>query len=107
MSSNYHLEVNPRYACQDGKKMESGYQRTMDDTLPSGGRRRNKVELETNSLFWKKYAFVETHSDVGIYDRVVIQDLLKEVAQTQQVDASAQKRFKGNRDTTGISHHGN
>jgi hypothetical protein len=34
-------------------------------------------------------------SDVGNYDRVVIQDLLKEVAQTQQVDAAAQKRFKG------------
>lgn len=35
------------------------------------------------------------NSDVGNYDRVVIQDLLKEVAQTQQVDAAAQKRFKG------------
>lgn len=40
---------------------------------------------------------MELLSDVGNYDRVVIQDLLKEVAQTQQVDASAQKRFKGNR----------
>lgn len=39
--------------------------------------------------------FTFLDSDVGNYDRVVIQDLLKEVAQTQQVDASAQKRFKG------------
>lgn len=35
-----------------------------------------------------------TPSDVGNYDRVVIQDLLKEVAQTQQVDSSARQRFK-------------
>ena len=35
-----------------------------------------------------------TPSDVGSFDRVVIQDLLKEVAQTQQVDQSARQRFK-------------
>ncbi|KAF2839673.1 P-loop containing nucleoside triphosphate hydrolase protein [Patellaria atrata CBS 101060] len=35
-----------------------------------------------------------TPSDVGNYDRVVIQDLLKEVAQTQQVDLGAKQRFK-------------
>ena len=35
-----------------------------------------------------------TPSDVGNYDRVVVQDLLKEVAQTQQVDQSARQRFK-------------
>ena len=31
---------------------------------------------------------------MGNYDRVVIQDLLKEVAQTQQVDQGARQRFK-------------
>jgi DNA polymerase III delta prime subunit len=35
-----------------------------------------------------------TPSDVGNYDRVVIQDLLKEVAQTQQLDLAAKQRFK-------------
>lgn len=35
-----------------------------------------------------------TPSDVGNYDRVVVQDLLKEVAQTQQVDTQARQRFK-------------
>ena len=35
------------------------------------------------------------HSDVGIYDRLVIQDLIKEAAQTQQVDSSAKRTFKG------------
>ncbi|KAF7507476.1 hypothetical protein GJ744_010407 [Endocarpon pusillum] len=35
-----------------------------------------------------------TPSDVGNHDRVVIQELLKEVAQTQQVDLNARQRFK-------------
>lgn len=35
-----------------------------------------------------------TPSDVGNYDRVVIQSLLKEVAQTQQVDVGAKQKFK-------------
>lgn len=35
-----------------------------------------------------------TPSDMGNQDRVVIQDLLKEIAQTQQVDFSAKKKFK-------------
>ncbi|KAI9718243.1 MAG: hypothetical protein M1812_004233 [Candelaria pacifica] len=35
-----------------------------------------------------------TPSDVANYDRVVVQDLLKEVAQTQQVDLAARQRFK-------------
>ena len=34
-----------------------------------------------------------TPSDVGNYDRVVIQELLKEIAQTQQVDLNAKQRF--------------
>jgi replication factor C subunit 3/5 len=35
-----------------------------------------------------------TPADVGNYDRAVVQDLLREVAQTQQVDVSAKQRFK-------------
>lgn len=31
---------------------------------------------------------------MGIYDRAVVQDLIKEVAQTQQIDANAKHRFK-------------
>ncbi len=34
-------------------------------------------------------------SEVGSYDRVVIQEIIKEIAQTQQVDVSAKHRFKG------------
>lgn len=35
-----------------------------------------------------------TNSDVGIYDRVVIQQLIKDIAQTQNVDSNAKKPFK-------------
>lgn len=34
-------------------------------------------------------------SDVGIYDRVVIQELLKTMAQSHQLESSCQKDFKG------------
>ena len=34
-------------------------------------------------------------SEAGIQDRVVIQELLKTVAQTNQLDSSTQKDFKG------------
>lgn len=34
-------------------------------------------------------------SDVGIYDRVVVQEIIKELAQTQQIDKS-KRPFKGN-----------
>ncbi|CAJ0757507.1 13099_t:CDS:10 [Entrophospora sp. SA101] len=33
-------------------------------------------------------------SDVGIHDRIVIQQLIKDIAQTQQIDASARHKFK-------------
>lgn len=36
-----------------------------------------------------------SYSDAGNYDRIVIQELLKEIAQTQQVDLNAKQRFKG------------
>lgn len=34
-------------------------------------------------------------SDAGIYDRIIIQDLIKEVAQTKQLDMQAARNFKG------------
>ncbi|KAL8740264.1 MAG: hypothetical protein Q9190_007012 [Brigantiaea leucoxantha] len=50
-------------------------------------------KLEFN-IIASVYHLEITPSDVGNYDRVVVQDLLKEVAQTQQVDQSARQRFK-------------
>lgn len=35
------------------------------------------------------------NSDLGNYDRAVVQEVLKDIAQTQQVDLNARKRFKG------------
>jgi len=34
-------------------------------------------------------------SDVGIYDKVVVMELVKSAAQTQQLDSSGQRDFKG------------
>ncbi|KAK8087062.1 hypothetical protein PG994_002036 [Apiospora phragmitis] len=50
-------------------------------------------KLEFN-IVTSVYHLEITPSDVGNYDRVVVQDLLKEVAQTQQVDQSARQKFK-------------
>lgn len=50
-------------------------------------------KLEFNVVS-SNYHLEITPSDVGNYDRVVVQDLLKEVAQTQQVDLAARQRFK-------------
>ncbi|WVF72012.1 hypothetical protein IAT40_006824 [Kwoniella sp. CBS 6097] len=50
-------------------------------------------KLDVN-VVQSNYHIELTPSDVGIYDRVVIQDILKEIAQTQQVDLNAKQRFK-------------
>ena len=35
-------------------------------------------------------------SDVGIYDRVVVQELIKNVASMDQIDTGCQRKFKVN-----------
>ncbi|CAI5448429.1 unnamed protein product [Caenorhabditis angaria] len=50
-----------------------------------------KLEIQTVS---SNYHIELTPSDVGIYDRVVVQDIVKEMAQTSQIDSGAQKPFK-------------
>jgi replication factor C subunit 3/5 len=67
VQSNYHIELTPSYVAED------------DARCPPG-----KLTLA-----------IRRHSDVGMYDRVVIQDILKEIAQTQQVDLNAKQKFKG------------
>ena len=54
----------------------------------------SKRKLDVN-IVQSNFHIELTPSDVGNYDRVVIQDLLKEIAQTQQVDLNAKQRFKG------------
>lgn len=52
---------------------------------------RRKIEV---NLISSNYHIELTPSDAGIYDRLIIQDILKEIAQTQQVDQNAAHRFK-------------
>lgn len=46
------------------------------------------------TIVQSNYHLEITPADTGNYDRVIIQDLLKEIAQTAQVDAAAKQRFK-------------
>ncbi|KAI0749444.1 P-loop containing nucleoside triphosphate hydrolase protein [Daedaleopsis nitida] len=52
-----------------------------------------KRKLDVN-IVQSNYHIEITPSEVGNYDRVVIQEILKEIAQTQQVDLNAKQRFK-------------
>lgn len=52
---------------------------------------KRKVEITTIA---SNYHIEVNPSDVGIYDRVVIQELLKTVAQAQQLESSSQREFK-------------
>lgn len=56
-------------------------------TTPS----KKKVEISTIA---SNYHIEVNPSDAGIYDRVVIQDLIKTVAQSHQLDSVSQKEFK-------------
>ncbi len=58
---------------------------------PTAGSSARKLEF---NIVASVYHLEITPADVGNYDRVVVQQLLKEVAQTQQVDAAARQRFK-------------
>lgn len=59
----------------------------MNFTTPSN----KKLEIMTVS---SNYHIEVNPSDVGIYDRVVVMDLIKNVAQTHQLDVSGQREFK-------------
>ncbi|KAK9891042.1 hypothetical protein WA026_013370 [Henosepilachna vigintioctopunctata] len=59
----------------------------MTFTTPSN----KKLEIGTVS---SNHHIEVNPSDVGIYDRVVIMNIIKNVAQTQQLDLSGQKSFK-------------
>jgi len=53
----------------------------------------SRRKLDVN-VVQSNYHIEITPSEVGNYDRVVIQELIKEIAQTQQVDLNAKQRFK-------------
>lgn len=70
-----------------GSGVERLRQENMSFTTPS----KKKLEIITVS---SNYHIEVNPSDVGIYDRVVIMDLVKNVAQTHQLDSSGQREFK-------------
>ncbi|KAF5340887.1 hypothetical protein D9758_012175 [Tetrapyrgos nigripes] len=53
----------------------------------------SKRKIEVN-IVQSNFHIEITPSEAGNYDRLVIQELLKEIAQTQQVDLNAKQRFK-------------
>ncbi|GAA6001358.1 replication factor C subunit 5 [Rhodotorula paludigena] len=53
----------------------------------------SKRKLDVN-IVQSNYHIEITPSDLGNYDRSVVQEVLKDIAQTQQVDLNARKRFK-------------
>lgn len=59
----------------------------MNFTTPSN----KKLEIMTIS---SNYHIEVDPSDVGIYDRIVVMDLIKQIAQTSQLDATGQREFK-------------
>lgn len=59
----------------------------MNFTTPSN----KKLEIMTIN---SNYHIEVNPSDVGIYDRVVVMDLIKTVAQTHQLDVNGQREFK-------------
>lgn len=54
---------------------------------------KKKIEMSTIA---SNFHIEVNPSDAGIYDRIVIQELIKTVAQTNQLDTNVQKDFKGN-----------
>lgn len=53
----------------------------------------SRRKLDVN-VVQSNYHIELTPSDVGMYDRTVVTEVIKEIAQTQQVDLAAKKRFK-------------
>uniref|UniRef100_A0A1A8RFH9 Replication factor C (Activator 1) 3 n=1 Tax=Nothobranchius rachovii TaxID=451742 RepID=A0A1A8RFH9_9TELE len=54
----------------------------------------SKKKIEINTIA-SNYHLEVNASDAGNQDRVVIQELIKTVAQSQQIQSSTQKNFKG------------
>lgn len=54
----------------------------------------SKKTIEMTTLA-SNYHIEINASDAGIYDRIVIQEMIKNIAQTNQLNSVAQKSFKG------------
>ena len=54
----------------------------------------NLIGIEITTIV-SNYHIEINPSDAGIYDRIVIQESIKNIAQTNQIDSNQQKMFKG------------
>ncbi|KAA8565065.1 hypothetical protein EYC84_010824 [Monilinia fructicola] len=75
-------------------KNSTGPRSKKSRSIPASFNSRLRRASSSSNIVSSLYHLEITPSDVGNYDRVVISELLKEVAQTQQVDQSAKQRFK-------------
>ncbi|XP_017877581.1 replication factor C subunit 3 [Ceratina calcarata] len=69
----------------------NGAEKLKTDTMTFETPSKKKLEITTIS---SNYHIEVNPSDVGIYDRVVVMDLIKMIAQTHQIDPSGQREFK-------------
>ncbi|KAL0275376.1 UNVERIFIED_CONTAM: hypothetical protein PYX00_003237 [Menopon gallinae] len=69
----------------------SGVERLRMENVSFQTPSNKKIDIMTIS---SNYHIEVNPSDVGIYDRVVVMDLIKNTAQTHQLDASGQREFK-------------
>ncbi|KAG7210401.1 hypothetical protein KM043_011933 [Ampulex compressa] len=69
----------------------SGAERLRMETMHFETPSKKKLDITTIS---SNYHIEVNPSDVGIYDRVVVMDLVKTTAQTHQIDPSGQREFK-------------
>ena len=51
--------------------------------------------MRKHKSYYYRYYFLRHFSDAGIYDRIVVQELIKNMAQVQQLERDAQREFKG------------
>jgi replication factor C subunit 3/5 len=69
----------------------SGVERLRNEVMHFTTPSNRKIEIMTVG---SNYHIEVNPSDVGIYDRVVVTDMIKQIAQTQQIDSAGQRDFK-------------
>lgn len=80
-----------RIMCVIKELYGSGAERVRMETMHFETPSKKKLEITTIS---SNYHIEVNPSDVGIYDRIVVMDLVKTTAQTHQIDPTGQRDFK-------------
>ncbi|CAF3335022.1 unnamed protein product [Rotaria sp. Silwood1] len=61
---------------------------------PNGSGKKTRIQCLLHALYGDGVQSLLNPSDVGIYDRIVIQELIKTIAQTKQININEQRTFK-------------